>query len=270
MASSFLPLLILCFFFFIVNQVVVLAGIILEEGYTVSTILSGYKLEVSPFFILPQYGSSDLILLDNSDGTFYTLSFSSPKEGLIKKLAGSGEEGYEDGELGLARFNKVTNFAVDFRGNIYVADVHDCTIRKISKTGVTTIAGGYSRKPGNKDGPAQNATFSHDFRLTFVPERCALMISDRGNKLIRQINLKAEDCAHNSHSGLGMSSAWAVVLGLSCLLLGLVIGFVSRPYITSRTGRNDPTAVQRDMETLPNESGQTSIDALLRHQKRSC
>lgn len=35
-------------------------------------------------------------------------------------------------------------------------------------------------------------------------------------------------------SGLEMSSAWALVLGLSCLLLGLVVGFVSRPHITSR------------------------------------
>lgn len=54
---------------------------------------------------------------------------------MIKKLAGSGEEGYEDGELGLAQFNKVSNFAVDFRGNIYVADVQNYAIRKISKTG---------------------------------------------------------------------------------------------------------------------------------------
>lgn len=132
--------------------------------------------------------------------------------------------------------------------------------------GVTTIAGGYSQKPGKKDGPAQNASFSNDYRLTFVPERCALFVSDYANKLIRQINLKPEDCARNYHwgkywnyltvytadgwmyyryiyhvvgfcylSGLGMSSAWALVLGLSCLLLGLVVGFLSRPYvITSR------------------------------------
>lgn len=67
--------------------------------------------------------------------------------------------------------------------------------------GVTTIAGGSSQKPGRTDGPARDASFSDDFELTFLPERCALMISDRGNRLVRQIVLKAEDCKSQSGSG---------------------------------------------------------------------
>lgn len=67
--------------------------------------------------------------------------------------------------------------------------------------GVTTIAGGSSQKAGRTDGPARNASFSDDFELTFVPGRCALMISDHGNRLIRQINLKAENCKVHSGSG---------------------------------------------------------------------
>lgn len=68
--------------------------------------------------------------------------------------------------------------------------------------GVTTIAGGYVRKAGNTDGPAQNASFSDTFELAFDPQRCALLISDHGNRLVRQLDLKAEDCAGSS-SGSG-------------------------------------------------------------------
>jgi hypothetical protein len=67
--------------------------------------------------------------------------------------------------------------------------------------GVTTIAGGYSEKPGREDGPAHNASFSNDFEISFVPEICALLISDHGNQLVRQISLKAEDCASGSKVG---------------------------------------------------------------------
>ena len=65
--------------------------------------------------------------------------------------------------------------------------------------GVTTIAGG--NKTGYEDGPAQDASFSTNFEIIFVPEKCALLISDHGNQLIRQISLKAEDCARGSEFG---------------------------------------------------------------------
>lgn len=68
--------------------------------------------------------------------------------------------------------------------------------------GVTTIAGGNIRKAGKADGPAQNASFSDDFELAFDSQRCALLIFDHGNRLIRQLDLKAEDCADTS-SGSG-------------------------------------------------------------------
>ncbi|KAG5557316.1 hypothetical protein RHGRI_007536 [Rhododendron griersonianum] len=66
--------------------------------------------------------------------------------------------------------------------------------------GVTTIARG-SKTPGHADGRGRNASFSPDFELAFIPERFALMVCDHGHKLVRQINLKSEDCARGSHSG---------------------------------------------------------------------
>ncbi|CAI9092869.1 OLC1v1028214C1 [Oldenlandia corymbosa var. corymbosa] len=233
MASSNYPLLFFLIVILKIFRVDSKAVIILEDGYTVSTIFDGNKHHVNPHSVLPQFGSSDFTVLDSLTSTFYSISSANPP--VIKKLAGNGVAGYADGDLGSAIFNKPNSFAVDYKGNLYVADKLNHIIRKISQTGVTTIAGGYYRKIGKADGPAQNASFSNDFELVFVPGICALVIADRGNNLVRQINLKAEDCSHASQSVMGQASAWALGLGLSCLL-GLIIGFVIRPYIMSRGG----------------------------------
>ncbi|KAK2636432.1 hypothetical protein Ddye_031224 [Dipteronia dyeriana] len=204
--------------------------LLLEDGYTVTTVVDGHKLNINPWLVISPPGSSDLVVLDSSGSRFYTLTLPLSKESVAKLLSGDGVVGHSDGEPGSARFNKPKNFAVDFKGNVYVADKNNNAIRKITNSGVTTIAGGKSKKPGRQDGPAQNASFSDDFELTFVPGICALLVSDHGNTLVRQINLKAEDCARGSQSGLGAASIWALGLLFSCLL-GLVIGIVIRPYI---------------------------------------
>ncbi|KAG5094580.1 hypothetical protein JHK84_050168 [Glycine max] len=50
---------------------------------------------------------------------------------------------------------------------------------------------------------------------------------------------------------------WTLGLGLSCLL-GLVIGIAVRPYIIPNTERYQSLPLHRDMEALPNQSGEAS------------
>ncbi|CAF2161622.1 BnaA07g09760D [Brassica napus] len=93
---------------------------------------------------------------------------------------------------------------------------------------VTTIAGGISNEFGHRDGPSHNATFSSDFEITFVPQRCCLLVSDHGNELILQINLKEEDCLEISHTSLGSYSLWSVGVVLSCFLgIALLLALTS-------------------------------------------
>lgn len=116
----------------------------------------------------------------------------------------------------LGGFEKFSGF-VDRCGLVSVLQCLCCLAADMS-SGVTTIAGGYSKKEGHVDGPAQNASFSSDFGLTFVPHICGLLIADHGNQLIRQINLKPEDCSKSSQSGSGMF--WVTVftpLLISCM-----------------------------------------------------
>ncbi|XP_060214332.1 uncharacterized protein LOC132641377 isoform X2 [Lycium barbarum] len=260
------------FFFIIINIsfTSVVGEVIFEDGYSVSTVIDGHKLNINPHSIIPvSGGEANLIILDTSASTFYTLSYNKGSDFSITKLTGSGI-GYVDGSLDKAKFYNPKSFAADSKGNIYVADIKNKhAIRKISKSGVTTIAGGYSPTAGRADGPGLNATFSENYELSFIPERCTLMISDLGNSLVREIKLKAEDCSRDSHSDLRAVSTWLLTVGLPCLVC-LILGFVIRPYVIPNTGSQQSSSTQHDMEALPNQSGETSSDVLLRHQKRSC
>ncbi|KAJ6290744.1 hypothetical protein OIU78_026485 [Salix suchowensis] len=242
--------------------------IMLEDGYMVTTVMDGHKLNVNPRAV--QLRSSDLVVLDSSKSVFYTLSFPISQDVvMVKRLSGSGDKGYIDGVPGLAQFNKPKSFTVDLGGNVYVADQLNHVVRKISSSGMTTtIVGNYSQT-GRQDGPGKTATFSSDFEVLFVPQLCALLISDHGNQLLRQVDLKQEDCITGSRSAPGAVKFWVLGLVLSCLF-GLATGFAIRPYAIPNTGRRQTPSFLQDMEAMPNHSGESSTDVLLRCQKRNC
>jgi len=55
------------------------------------------------------------------------------------------EKGYKDGEANIARFYNPRGITVDTKGNLFIADYFNHTIRKISTSGeISTLAG----KPG--------------------------------------------------------------------------------------------------------------------------
>lgn len=67
-----------------------------------------------------------------------------------------------------------------------------------NSAGVTTIAGGkWSRGVGHVDGPSEDAKFSNDFDVVYVGSSCSLLIIDRGNQAIREIQLHDDDCSDN-------------------------------------------------------------------------
>lgn len=49
--------------------------IILEEGYTVTTVIDGHELKINPHSVIARPGSSDLLILDFSSSHLYTVSF---------------------------------------------------------------------------------------------------------------------------------------------------------------------------------------------------
>ncbi|QHT68806.1 hypothetical protein GXP67_20200 [Rhodocytophaga rosea] len=103
--------------------------------------------------------------------------------GTVSTLAGS-TFGNTDGVGTAAQFNRPTGIAVDASGNVYVADLGNHRIRKITATGtVSTIAGSSS---GFADGNGTEARFDSPAGIA-VDVTGNVYVADADNQRIRKI-----------------------------------------------------------------------------------
>ncbi|KAL5974492.1 hypothetical protein ACLOJK_031157 [Asimina triloba] len=190
-----------------------------ETGYTVETVFDGSKLGIEPFTVEVS-PSGDLLLLDSANSNMYKIS--QPLSRCNFRSA-EGYYGHVDGRPREARMNHPQSFTVDDRGNIYVADTMNMAIRKIGETGVTTIAGGkWNKGGGHVDGPSEDAKFSNDFEVVYIGSSCSLLVVDRGNHAIREIQLNFEDCANQYDTGFPLGVAVLVAAGFFGYMLALL------------------------------------------------
>jgi sugar lactone lactonase YvrE len=105
--------------------------------------------------------------------------------GAVSTLAGSGSRGFSNGTGASASFNAPYSIAVDNQGNVYVGDLGNFAIRKISPSGaVSTLAG--SGAIGSANGAGQYATFNSPSGVA-VDNKGNVYVGDAGNNLIRLI-----------------------------------------------------------------------------------
>ncbi|MDB5008262.1 MAG: hypothetical protein JWP45_2655 [Mucilaginibacter sp.] len=105
--------------------------------------------------------------------------------GVVTTLAGSVTHGSADGQGSAAGFYNPGGLTVDASGNIYVADVLNNMIRKITPSGlVTTVAG--NTNAGSNDGQGVSATFNNPNGIT-IDIAGTLYVADKKNNLIRKI-----------------------------------------------------------------------------------
>ena len=111
--------------------------------------------------------------------------------GVVTTLAGTpGVAGGADGTGVAAQFNFPSGVAADSKGNVYVADLNNCTIRKIvAATGVVTTLAGTARAQGYVDGigPAARFTFPHSVAVDSAGS--TVYVSDSFNQVVRKINV---------------------------------------------------------------------------------
>jgi len=124
-----------------------------------------------------------IYLADGGDHTVRKVSAS----GVVTTLAGgSGQAGSADGTGTNARFVYPFAIAVDAAGNVYVTDIGNHNVRKITATGVTTTVAGSVGMAGILDGTGTAAQFSFPQGIA-VDATGTIYVADTNNSTIRKI-----------------------------------------------------------------------------------
>jgi len=107
--------------------------------------------------------------------------------GVVTTLAGGpGAPGSADGTGSAARFYYPYGVAVDSAGNVYVADASNCTIRKVTTSGMVTTLAGTPRTEGSADGTGSAALFNFPTGVA-VDSAGNVYVADLGNSTIRKV-----------------------------------------------------------------------------------
>ncbi|MCX6879143.1 MAG: hypothetical protein NTW21_35855 [Verrucomicrobia bacterium] len=108
-------------------------------------------------------------------------------DGVVTTLAGRpGGRGFSEGTGSAARFNFPMKVAVDGSANVYVTDVFNQVIRKITPAGAVSTLAGYPTVPGSADGTGCAARFDFPQGIA-VDGNGNVYVGDVSNRTIRKI-----------------------------------------------------------------------------------
>lgn len=130
------------------------------------------------------------IAFDNAGNMYVADPFSQvirkvTTQGVVSTFAGSGEPGFVNGPAGSARFKLPYGVTVDAQNNVYVVELDNHAVRKITPAGeVSTLAG--TGTSGDADGPGSVAQFNNPTGIAIDPNG-NLYIADQGQNRIRKI-----------------------------------------------------------------------------------
>jgi len=109
---------------------------------------------------------------------------------VVSTIAGSGAQGHQDGAAASAQFNDPYGVAVDSSGNVYVADIHNNRVRKITEEENDDGDKVWKVKTIASDGT--NAQFHWPAGVA-VDSSGNVYVADKNNHLIRKITKGADN-----------------------------------------------------------------------------
>ena len=137
--------------------------------------------------------------------------------GVVTTLAGLAlNPGSADGTGSAAQFFYPDGVAVDSAGNVYVADLANDAIRKVTPAGVVTTLAGLAGSQGGADGTGSAAQF-YDPSSVAVDPNGNLYVADRGNDTIRKVTPVGTNWVVTTLAGLAGTFGSADGIGSAAL-----------------------------------------------------
>jgi len=137
--------------------------------------------------------------------------------GNINTVVGKGASIGDGGLAAAARLSFAADIAIDSKGNLYIADSGNQSIRKITTDGVITTVAGNGHEGFAPDGTlATNAQLSSPFSVAIDPQG-NVVFPDNGNQRIRRIKSDGtlQTIAGNGNAGIAGDGGFATQANLS-------------------------------------------------------
>jgi uncharacterized protein (TIGR03437 family) len=165
--------------------------------YTIQTVAGSNSVGDGGPALQALFGQTEGIAVD-SLGNIYVADAEANRvrkvapNGLISTVAGTGVPGFagDGGPANAALLNQPYGLALDAAGNLYIADLGNGRIRKVTADGnIQTVAGGGSLPQGRTalGGPATDATFVAPRNVALDPDG-TLYISDFGANVVYRVS----------------------------------------------------------------------------------
>ncbi|MDN3584027.1 NHL repeat-containing protein [Mucilaginibacter flavus] len=199
-------------------------------------------------FYAPQGSVTD------ATGNIYVADFSNnmirkiTPAGVVSTLAGSGTAGYDDGAGATATFNNPRSIAIGADGNLYVADMGNNLIRKVTTAGVVTTFAGNRAASQVDNTTGTSASFNKPSGIT-VDAAGNLYVADAMNYAIRKISAAGAVITYlgdTRHRVVGTPSA-------------ISIDAKGNMFVTDQTGRVFEITADKTLLTLAGASATTGF-----------
>jgi hypothetical protein len=153
--------------------------------------------------------STNLFVSDANNDTIRKIT----PNGTVSTFAGAaGADGSTDGTLANARFRSPAELVFDKKGNLFVADSLNQTIRKISTNGIASTVSGASGIFGANDGVNGAGRFYNPYGLAIGADG-ALMMTDTYNELVRTVLVPFKLSLQMSGASGAVTISWDTVIG---------------------------------------------------------
>ena len=151
----------------------------------------------------------NLFVCDANNHTIRKIS----TNGIVSTFAGAaGQDGTADGDLSAARFRGPAELAFDKRGNLFVADSFNQTIRKISTNGIVSTVCGAAGISGAASGTNGAGRLFNPYGLVVAADG-SLVVADTYNELVRAVIVPFKLALQLTSAAHSATLSWDTVIG---------------------------------------------------------